>query len=215
QRPLRGRDVSPGDGDDHDPRRGRLPLAPRRHSQEATQDHPPHLLAPAGGRENNDMRPLRTRHTPRHLHHRRHRGTSPGPPRTTPLAERLHRHPEPSHHPPTEETMTDQTPYLRLQANYIGRLGVEVGIFVAVDHLRRKNLLTPEEEDLYFDLDDWFREHLPEPPFYADGNTLGAITWFKQATTAAMLTRLTPLRDLLSVHDVRCDLVRSDRKSVV
>lgn len=105
--------------------------------------------------------------------------------------------------------MTDQTPYLRLQANYIGRLGVEVGIFVAVDHLRRKNLLTPEEEDLYFDIDDWFREHLPEPPFYADGNTLGAITWFKQATTAAMLTRLTPLRDLLSVHDVRCDLVRS------
>ncbi|TXK35521.1 hypothetical protein [Nonomuraea sp. C10] len=105
--------------------------------------------------------------------------------------------------------MINETPYLRLQADYVGRLGVEVGIFVAVDHLRRKNLLTPEEEELYFDIDDWFREHLPEPPFYADGNTIGAITWFKHATTGAMLTRLRPLRDLLSVHDVRCDLVRA------
>ncbi|MFI7453524.1 hypothetical protein ACIBQX_38960 [Nonomuraea sp. NPDC049714] len=104
---------------------------------------------------------------------------------------------------------TARTPYLRLQADYIGRVGVEVGIFVAVDHLRRKSLLTPEEEELYFDIDDWFREHLPEPPFYADGNSIGAVTWFKRAAADAMLARLEPLRDLLTVYGVRCDLVRA------
>jgi hypothetical protein len=103
--------------------------------------------------------------------------------------------------------MSNETPYLRFQADYVGRLGVEVGIFVAVDHLRRKNVLTPEEEELYFDIDDWFREHLPEPPFYADGNTIGAVTWFKRAAMGAMRARLEPLRDLLTVHDVRCDTV--------
>lgn len=106
-----------------------------------------------------------------------------------------------------DDVMSNETPYLRLQADYVGRLGVEVGIFVAVDHLRRKSLLTYEEEELYFDIDDWFREHLPEPPFYADGNTIGAVTWFKRATTGAMLARLEPLRDLLTVHGVRCDTV--------
>ncbi|MEU8397990.1 hypothetical protein AB0C28_22575 [Nonomuraea sp. NPDC048892] len=108
-----------------------------------------------------------------------------------------------------DDVTSHKSPYLRLQVDYVGRLGVEVGIFVAVDHLRRKNLLTPEEEELYFDIDDWFREHLPEPPFYADGNSIGAITWFKSAPTGAMLARLEPLRDLLTVHGVRCDLVRA------
>jgi hypothetical protein len=46
--------------------------------------------------------------------------------------------------------------YVRLQVSYIGRLGVNVGIFVAVDHLRRADRLSLEEESLYFDVDDWF-----------------------------------------------------------
>ncbi|MFC4112902.1 hypothetical protein [Nonomuraea zeae] len=108
-----------------------------------------------------------------------------------------------------DDMTEDELPYLRLQAGYVGRLGVEVGIFVAVDHLRRQSLLTVEEEERYFDIDDWFQEHLPEPPFYADGNIIGAVTWFKRATTGAMLARLQPLRDLLKTHGVRCDLVRA------
>ena len=30
------------------------------------------------------------------------------------------------------------------------------------------------------DIDDWFLENLPEPPFYADGNSIGAVTWFEE-----------------------------------
>jgi hypothetical protein len=93
--------------------------------------------------------------------------------------------------------------YVRVHATYRGRLGVEVGIFVAVDHLRRAGRLTPDEEELYFDVDDWFRAELPCPPFYGDGNSIGAVTWFRKSTTPDMLGRLQPLRDLLDRHEVR------------
>ena len=92
--------------------------------------------------------------------------------------------------------------YVRLQAEYVGRLGVNVGIFVAVDHLRRADRLSLDEERLYFDVDDWFRAALPEPPFYGDGNSLGAVTWFKRSTAVHMLDRLAPLQDVLTKHRV-------------
>ncbi len=89
---------------------------------------------------------------------------------------------------------------MRLQATYRGRLGVEVGIFVAVDHLRRAERLTEEEEELYFEIDEWFNAELPNPPFYEDGNTIGAVTWFKTTTSAEMLTRLEPLCRILDSY---------------
>jgi len=92
--------------------------------------------------------------------------------------------------------------FVRLQAPYRGRLGVEVGIFVAVDHLRRADRLTEDEEELYFDIDDWFEVHLPNPPFYQDGNTKGAITWFKSSSTGDMRQRLQPLCHLLDKYAV-------------
>lgn len=91
---------------------------------------------------------------------------------------------------------------MRLQATYHGRLGVEVGIFVAVDHLRRADRLTEEEEELYFEIDDWFNAQLPDPPFYEDGNTIGAVTWFKRPTSDEMLTRLEPLCRILDRYGV-------------
>jgi hypothetical protein len=97
---------------------------------------------------------------------------------------------------------TDGETLVRFQALYRGRLGVEVGIFVAVDHLRRADRLTEEEEELYFDVDDWFKVHLPNPPFYDDGNVLGAITWFKKSSTGGMRERLAPLCHILDRHGV-------------
>lgn len=92
--------------------------------------------------------------------------------------------------------------FVRFQALYRGRLGVEVGIFVAVDHLRRADRLTEDEEELYFDLDDWFKVHLPNPPFYDDGNTKGAVTWFKNSSTDEMRKRLEPLGRILDRYGV-------------
>lgn len=100
--------------------------------------------------------------------------------------------------------------YLRIQARYCGRLGVEVGIFVAVDHLRRAGRLTPDELDTYLDIDDWFHEHLPEPSFYEDGNTIGAVTWFKNPAPPEMAERTQRLMEILHAHNVEHDLAMSD-----
>ena len=99
--------------------------------------------------------------------------------------------------------------FCRLQVRYVGRVGVPVGIFVAVDHLRRAGRLNAADESTYFDLDDWFREKLADPPFYDDGNSIGAVTWFKTVAAADMIARLEPLRDILDRYDVRHDLVES------
>ncbi|GAA1451291.1 hypothetical protein [Nocardiopsis tropica] len=100
--------------------------------------------------------------------------------------------------------------YFRIHADYIGRLGTGVGLFVAVDHLRRAGRLSEAEEDLYLDIDDWFREALPTPPFYADGNTVGAVTWFKPEGCAHFTGRLDALRGLLRAHGVEHRRSESD-----
>jgi FMN phosphatase YigB (HAD superfamily) len=100
-------------------------------------------------------------------------------------------------------------PYLRIQATYRGRLGVEVGIFVAVDHLRRAGVLTEGELAAYLDVDDWFQEYLPNPDFYADGNTIGAVTWFKAPVPETMQAQVDRLCAILRAHEVPFDVVRS------
>lgn len=75
-------------------------------------------------------------------------------------------------------TLSDRPRFERVHTDYNGRLGVPVGVFVAVDHLRRAGRLTADDEALWLAIDDWFVAHLPEPPHYADGNTTGVITWF-------------------------------------
>ncbi|HEY6739077.1 MAG TPA: HAD-IA family hydrolase [Actinopolymorphaceae bacterium] len=101
---------------------------------------------------------------------------------------------------PIEDASADG--YVRLQVEYRGRLGVEVGVLVAVDHLRRAGRLSPAEEARYLDIDDWFLAHLPQPDFYADGNTLGAVTWFKTPIPPVMEDRLRDLCDMLTAHGV-------------
>lgn len=99
--------------------------------------------------------------------------------------------------------------FIRLQATYRGRHGVEVGLFVAVDHLRRADRLSEDEEELYFDIDDWFEANLPNPPFYEDGNSVRAVTWFKRSTSAEMLKRLEPLCDILTKYGVEWAVAES------
>lgn len=99
--------------------------------------------------------------------------------------------------------------YVRIQARYRGRLGVEVGVFVAIDHLRRAGRLTAQQEATYLDIDDWFQQHLPNPDFYADGNMIGAVTWFKAPVPDAMQARVDALCAILSTHDVAFDVVKS------
>ena len=99
--------------------------------------------------------------------------------------------------------------FVRLQATYRGRLGIEVGVFVAVDHLRRADRLSEDEEELFFDIDDWFEVNLLNPPFYEDGNSVGGVTWFKRSTSVEMLKRLEPLCDILTKYGIEWVLAES------
>ncbi|MGN9837598.1 hypothetical protein ACTMTI_05700 [Nonomuraea sp. H19] len=83
-----------------------------------------------------------------------------------------------------------------------------MGIFAACHHLRRDGRLTSEDDALFKEVDDWFITCLPYPPFYADGNSVRAVPWFKPTATA-LIAALAPLEDLLHRYGVPCDVVRS------
>ncbi|WP_405058758.1 HAD-IA family hydrolase [Kribbella sp. NBC_01505] len=104
--------------------------------------------------------------------------------------------------------MSDE-PYVRIQVEYRGRLGVEVGLFVAVDHLRREGRLSAEHEARWLDLDDWFLANLPNPDFYADGNSIGAVTWFKLPIRPEMERLVDEVSGILTAYGVAHQRVTS------
>ncbi len=53
------------------------------------------------------------------------------------------------------------------------------GIFTAVWRMVDAGMMTEEEVAEYWRNREYFEEVLPVPPFYADGNPDGAVTWFK------------------------------------
>lgn len=70
--------------------------------------------------------------------------------------------------------------YYRYHTTYYSpKTGEAVGLFVAVGHLVDRKILTEEEIEEYWKQRAHAEIILPVPPFYADGNTIRAITWFK------------------------------------
>ena len=82
-------------------------------------------------------------------------------------------------------------------------------MFVAVDQLRRAGVLTPGEVATYLEVEELFIEHLPNPDFYADGNTIGAVTWFKAPVPRPMQDGVDVLCAILDAHGVPFDVVRA------
>lgn len=100
--------------------------------------------------------------------------------------------------------------YVRIQVRYCGNTGKPVGIFGACWHLLWADRLTEEEAARFINIDAWFKEYLPEPPFYESGNPDKAVTWFKRDSTEHMLKELQPLIDLLEKYQVEHDVVLSN-----
>jgi hypothetical protein len=99
--------------------------------------------------------------------------------------------------------------FQRFHAMYVGRTGAPVGVFVAVDHLRRTGRLTDDEVLEYALADDWFQQNLPNPPFYDDGNSIGAVTWFRCGADE-MTAQLRPLLTILDAKGVSWMRSQSD-----
>lgn len=78
--------------------------------------------------------------------------------------------------------------FFRYHVGYVSpKTKQPVGLFVAVWHLVQKNALTEDEVREYWDIRRYTERVLPIPPFYNDGNTIGAVTWFKDNIDAKNL----------------------------
>lgn len=53
------------------------------------------------------------------------------------------------------------------------------GVFAAYWHLKQAGQFSDQDLRVATELYDWFQEHVPDPPFYAEGNPMRAITWWK------------------------------------
>lgn len=104
--------------------------------------------------------------------------------------------------------------YMRIQGREIAyKTKKPVGIFVLTWRRVRDNIYSEEDKNTYYQIDKWFKDNLPEPPFYGDingNNSQGAITWFKTGNSKVMLDHIKPLIDLLDKYNVPYDIVYSN-----
>ena len=96
--------------------------------------------------------------------------------------------------------------YVRIQGredSYITKY--PKGVFSLCWNLIRDKVLTPEEEQLFVSVDEWFKEHLPEPE--ACRNHEPVITFFKCAAAGDMIKKLEPAVGLLEKYGKPYDVV--------
>lgn len=72
-------------------------------------------------------------------------------------------------------------------------------------NLIRDEQLTSEEKELFISIDNWFKDHLPEPE--SCKNHEKVITFFKCESTLEMLEKLKPAIALLDKHYKPYDVV--------
>lgn len=94
--------------------------------------------------------------------------------------------------------------YIRFHGNYSSPYTNQpFGIFVVIFHLQRDGKLTDEDNKLYIETVDWFEEHLPNPPYYEEGNTIRAVTWFKDNNhSSIMIEKLTTFFNIARKYNV-------------
>jgi len=101
--------------------------------------------------------------------------------------------------------------YVRIQVRYTGKTGKPVGIFGACHHVVNNSYYTfnttDEEKQLFLNIENWFNEKLPNPPFYEEGNPKKYITWFKTKTTKHMIEKLIPLTKFLEKYNIEYDII--------
>lgn len=86
-----------------------------------------------------------------------------------------------------------------------------VGLFVAVGHLVDRKVLNEDEIQTYWEQRHYFEKVLPIPPFYEDGNTIRAVTWFKDNEYAkSMINQLDFYFNMLKKYGVKINLSKSE-----
>ena len=101
--------------------------------------------------------------------------------------------------------------YMRIQGHEFSYgTGKPTGVFSLCHRRVNDGTFTPEDAKLFADTDQWFKDNLVQPPFYADGNPQKAVTWFKTDTYEAMREKSEILTALLDKYNVQYDMVFTD-----
>ena len=79
------------------------------------------------------------------------------------------------------------------------------GVFSLCWNLIRDGKMSPEDEQLFRDTDNWFKENLPEPEPCKNHECV--ITWFKTASTAEMQEKISHAVALLDKYEKPYDIV--------
>lgn len=96
--------------------------------------------------------------------------------------------------------------YVRIQGrdnSYITKY--PKGIFSLCWNLINDGTLNEDEKNVFISIDEWFKEHLPEPE--PSVNREPVITFFKADTTGEMLEKLEPAIALLDKYGKTYDIV--------
>ncbi|MDF2821355.1 MAG: hypothetical protein K0R15_1796 [Clostridiales bacterium] len=105
----------------------------------------------------------------------------------------------------------DLASYIRIQGRDLSyRTQKPVGIFSLSWRLIRNNVFSIEDEKIFVNIEQWFKDNLPEPPIYTDDNSIGAITYFKVDSTYHMIEKLNPVIELFRKHNIAFDIVYTD-----
>ena len=96
--------------------------------------------------------------------------------------------------------------YMRIQGredSYITKY--PKGIFSLCWNLIRDKKMTPEDEQLFISIDEWFKDNLPEPEPCKNHETV--ITFFKCEKAEHMIKQIEPAIALLDKYDKPYDVV--------
>ena len=103
--------------------------------------------------------------------------------------------------------------YMRIQGRELAyRTGKPVGVFILNWRRVRDGVYSQADIKLYEETEEWFKQHLPEPPFYGkdNENPQGAITYFKTEKYDEMRDKADVLMSLLDKYKVPYDIVFTD-----
>ena len=96
--------------------------------------------------------------------------------------------------------------YMRIQGredSYITKY--PKGVFSLCWNLIRDKKMTPEDEQLFISIDNWFKDNLPEPEPCKNHETV--ITFFKCENAEHMIKKIEPAISLLDKYDKPYDVV--------
>ena len=98
--------------------------------------------------------------------------------------------------------------YIRYQGTETSRrTGKPSGIFAVAWHIKQKRCLTAQEVEEIRQIENWFEDNLPNPPFYSETDPPKAITWFKKETAAEMLEKIERIKTIIEINGWEIEIV--------